>query len=92
MVNFYVYILECNDGKKYYGHTNNLTRRLTEHKNGKVRYTKNKRPIQLVWFDRYLNRNEVSLEERKLKSMHDKRVINRMINSMPKGAVKAYEI
>ena len=92
MANFYAYILECTDGQRYYGHTNNLKRRLTEHKNGKVRYTKNKGPIKLVWFHRYINRVEASKIEKKLKYMHDKGVINRMISLMPKGAIDACKI
>jgi putative endonuclease len=46
MVMMYVYSLKCRDGY-YIGCTNNLKERLERHKNGYVRATKDRLPVQL---------------------------------------------
>jgi len=49
---YYTYILKCKDGTKYYGHTADLTKRLKEHREGKVRSTRNKSP-ELVYYEEF---------------------------------------
>lgn len=44
---WYVYILKLFGGNLYIGSTNDLKRRINEHKTGRSKYTKNKLPIQL---------------------------------------------
>jgi len=48
---YYVYILECSDGTYYTGMTNNIERRIAEHKWGinPESYTHKRRPVKLVW-------------------------------------------
>jgi predicted GIY-YIG superfamily endonuclease len=44
-----VYLLRCSDGSLYTGITNDLTKRLKAHANGKAsRYTRSRLPIMLV--------------------------------------------
>lgn len=45
---WYVYILECNDGKTYVGCTDNIDERLKRHQSGWVPATKNRLPIELL--------------------------------------------
>ncbi len=46
----YVYILLCFDGTFYTGMTNDLERRLIQHKSGrKGSYTYSRRPLKLKW-------------------------------------------
>jgi putative endonuclease len=47
----WVYVLECADGTLYVGCTNNLERRVLQHNFSKkgARYTKNRRPVKLVY-------------------------------------------
>lgn len=46
---FTVYILKSlKDRKRYIGFTENLERRLSEHKNGLVKSTKNRGPLKLI--------------------------------------------
>ena len=53
---FYVYILESlKDYKRYIGYTNNLKRRLEEHKKGLSLVTKFRLPFQLIYFEGCLN-------------------------------------
>ena len=46
---YYVYLLRCADGTLYCGSTNNLQRRVKMHNSGRgAKYTKARRPVQLV--------------------------------------------
>jgi putative endonuclease len=53
----YVYILKCSDDSYYIGVTNNLELRLAQHNEGVLvsSYTYNKRPVQLVYYERFDN-------------------------------------
>jgi putative endonuclease len=55
----YVYILKCNDGTYYTGVTNDIDRRLIEHSQGinKDAYTYSRRPVQLVFNERFTDFN-----------------------------------
>ena len=46
----YTYIVKCSDETLYTGWTNNLKKRLEAHNSGKgAKYTKNRRPVELVY-------------------------------------------
>lgn len=46
----YVYIVRCSDGTLYTGWTNNLTLRIQAHNEGRgAKYTRARRPVQLVY-------------------------------------------
>ena len=67
-----VYILECQDGSLYSGITTDMERRLAEH-NGKgargARYTRARRPLQLVHTERFATRSAASIREATLKKL-----------------------
>ncbi|MDP3787547.1 MAG: GIY-YIG nuclease family protein [Candidatus Omnitrophota bacterium] len=67
----FVYILECQDGTFYTGYTNDLKRRLEEHKDGKrgAKYTRYKRPVKLVWKKEYRYFKRAFLEEKRIKAL-----------------------
>lgn len=45
-----LYILRCNDGSFYTGVTNNLQRRVKMHNSGRAsRYTRSRRPVELLY-------------------------------------------
>ena len=77
---FYVYILRLAGGKFYVGHTRELRERLSEHKDGKTRSTKDKNP-RLVWFTELRSREEATHLEADLKKVNDRnqRKIRRMV-------------
>ena len=66
---FYVYLLECVDGLYYVGVTNNLKRRLQEHKEGIESgcFTNSRRPVSLKHYRVFDNINEAIKVEKKLK-------------------------
>ncbi len=46
----WVYILECSDRSYYVGSTTSLEDRLWQHQQGRgAAYTRNRRPVQLLW-------------------------------------------
>ena len=66
---YYVYILTNNRGNvMYVGVTNNLTRRLYEHKNGLIDgFTKRYNVHKLVYFEQTCDINEAIAREKQLK-------------------------
>ncbi len=47
---FYVYILQCADGRYYTGHTDNLDVRMGQHSDGTASaFTAKRRPLELRW-------------------------------------------
>ena len=51
---YYVYMLRCNNGTLYTGYTNNLENRIKLHNKGYgAKYTRDRRPVKLVWFKEY---------------------------------------
>ena len=53
MMYFYIYILKLFDESLYTGYTNDLQRRLQEHRYGiGSRYVKGRRPFELVYLER----------------------------------------
>lgn len=68
MLDFYVYILRCNDGTYYTGHTDNLEKRLAEHEYSNYEcYTSTRLPIELVFAQEFASRAEAIEAERKIK-------------------------
>ena len=53
---FYFHILQCADNKRYYGHTGDLKKRLANHKNGKNKATKPRKPLKLVYYEEFDSR------------------------------------
>jgi len=67
--NYYVYILlSLADDKLYTGQTNNLKRRLQQHARGEVTATKNRRPLKLIHYEYFINKEDAEAREKFLKS------------------------
>ncbi len=66
---YYVYVLLSSKDKKFYtGFTTDLKNRLTEHANGKVKSTKNRRPFKLIHYEYFINQADAKAREVFLKS------------------------
>ncbi|MFQ6124405.1 MAG: GIY-YIG nuclease family protein [Candidatus Heimdallarchaeota archaeon] len=73
---YFTYILQCQDGSYYTGHTTNIDRRVQEHNSGiGGRYTRNRLPVKLVHIERHQTRKEAIQRELEIKklSRSDKR-------------------
>ena len=67
---YYVYILECSDGTYYTGYTPDIERRLKLHNAGKgARYTRDRRPVGLVWRKEYRYFKPAFLTEKRIKNL-----------------------
>ena len=79
-MNWYVYILECNDNSLYTGITNNLQKRIAAHNSGKgAKYTKARLPVKLVYKETYRKKGDSlkrEFEIKKLKRIQKLNLIN----------------
>ncbi len=67
-MSFWVYLLRCRDGSFYAGHTDNLERRLGQHREGTLcDWTRRRRPVELAWSDHVPTREEALAFERRIK-------------------------
>lgn len=65
------YILRCADGTLYTGWTTDPHRRLREHNAGRgARYTRSRRPVQLVYLEACPDRSTALRREREIKKMN----------------------
>ena len=69
MKTFFVYIIECYDNSYYTGYTNDLVKRFELHKLGKgAKYTRARKAKKLVYFEKFLSKEEAMKREYELKS------------------------
>ena len=64
---WYVYILFCDQKIYYVGITDNIQRRVKQHKNGESFYTKKFSEIRLVYFENHNSRKSAEKRELQLK-------------------------
>ena len=67
---WHVYILRCADGSLYTGITTDLTRRTRQHSEGTAsRYTRSRRPVQLVYQERKRSQSTALKREAAIKRL-----------------------
>ena len=68
---YYLYILECADKTLYTGITTDLARRIAEHGGNRLcaKYTSTRRPVKLVYSQKFKNRSAASKEELRIKKL-----------------------
>ncbi len=70
MGRWHVYFLRCGDGTLYAGATNDLRRRLGTHQRGRgARYTRARRPVELVYSESVGDRSAALKREAALKRL-----------------------
>ena len=66
----YVYIVKCSDKTYYTGYTNDLEKRLFAHNAGKgAKYTRNRIPVEIVYFEEYEDKSEAMKREYAIKRL-----------------------
>lgn len=66
----YTYMLRCSDGSFYTGWTNDLEKRIKSHNEGRgAKYTRDRRPVELVYFETFETKNEAMSREYQIKHM-----------------------
>jgi len=74
MKTYFVYILRCADNSLYTGMTNNLDRRLVEHRTlNKYSYTSKRKPLNLVWHQEFTRPDEAIKIEKQIKGWSRKK-------------------
>ncbi len=82
------------DLKYYYGYTENLKLRIEQHTNGRVESTKYRRPLELIYFEGCLNKDDALKREKYFKTYYGRMFLkNRLknqllLNSNSTGQVK----
>ena len=66
----YPYVLKCADGSLYTGYTTDLEARVATHNAGKgAKYTKTRRPVELVYYEVFASKNEAMKREAAIKKL-----------------------
>ena len=80
---FYTYVLRSQkDGKLYIGSTGDLEKRIKAHNSGKVRSTKGRRPLKLIYYESYLTKTEVRKRENFYKSGAGRKELKEKLEKM----------
>lgn len=73
MEEYVTYLLRCADGSLYCGWTNHLEKRVEAHNSGKgAKYTKSRRPVQLVYYEVFATKQEAMRREWQVKQLSRK--------------------
>lgn len=90
---FFVYILKCADKSLYTGYTTDLERRVTQHNTDKrgARYTKARRPVTLVYSEKYNTLSKALRRESEIKHWPRKRKLI-LIDKRTGGKIKTSRI
>lgn len=66
----WTYILRCSDDTLYTGWTNNIEKRLAAHNRGTAsKYTRGRRPVELIFKEEFKTKEEAMTREAKIKSL-----------------------
>ncbi|OIO46420.1 MAG: hypothetical protein AUJ28_02605 [Parcubacteria group bacterium CG1_02_37_51] len=81
---YFVYILQLNNNNLYKGYTNDLNRRINEHKTGKVKSTSNHRPLKLIHYEVYSLASDALRREKFLKTTEGIRLLKQQLRDVIK--------
>ena len=77
---YFVYVISCEGGSHYIGHTDNIPRRWKEHVSGKAaEWTRKNRPRYIPHYEEFGSREEAAARERELKTSTGRRWLKRTI-------------
>ncbi|MDP3058247.1 MAG: GIY-YIG nuclease family protein [bacterium] len=86
MKNWFVYVILCDNGSLYKGHTDDLERRYKEHCTGNgAKNTKLHKPIKMVYYERLDTIEEAVIREKYLKSGSGREWLKRRIAYLSAG-------
>jgi len=82
-MNWFVYIVECEDKSLYTGITNNVGKRIWEH-NNKIgaKSLRGKLPVKLIYKETYNNHQEAAKREREIKGWRREKKLE-LIEGLP---------
>lgn len=66
----YTYMVKCSDGTLYTGWTTDLEHRVKAHNDGEgAKYTRSRRPVELVYYEEYATKAEAMKREYSIKQL-----------------------
>ena len=81
----YTYIVKCCDNTLYTGWTTDLDRRIEAHNSGKgAKYTRSRRPVELVYAERFDTKQEAMRREWEIKQLSREEKL-RLAEKQPSG-------
>jgi predicted GIY-YIG superfamily endonuclease len=81
---FWVYALKCEDGSIYIGHTDDIPRRVAEHRAGTgADWTRTHKPLYLVHYESFPSREGAVKREKELKTGFGRKWLKRHVASEP---------
>ena len=87
---YYVYVLLCSNKDLYIGYSEDLKSRVECHLASRVKSTKSKQPLKLVYYEAYLIKSDARKREIELKNHQPKNELKRrLINSVEMVSGKA---
>jgi putative endonuclease len=79
---FYVYILKLKNNQIYTGFTDDLKRRIKEHKLSKVKFTSKRLPVKLIHYESYFLESDAHRREKYLKTTEGKRFLRQQLRDL----------
>ncbi|MFH0820095.1 MAG: GIY-YIG nuclease family protein [bacterium] len=77
---YYFYVLQFKNNKKLYkGITNNLRKRITDHRSGQSKFTSRNGDFNLIFYEAYLDKRDAIEAERYFKSGHGREVLRQKL-------------
>lgn len=81
----YTYIVKCCDNTIYTGWTTDLDRRIEAHNSGKgAKYTRSRRPVELIYAERFDTKQEAMRREWEIKQLSREEKL-RLAGKQPPG-------
>ena len=83
---YYSYVLQSvKDDGFYIGFTKDLKLRFEEHINGRVDSTRNRRPLNLIYYEACLTQEDATRREKYLKTYNGKKFLHKRLKSYLTG-------
>ena len=83
---YYTYVLQSLRDRQFYtGFTRDLKLRFEQHQKGRVESTKERRPLNLIYYEACLNQDDATKREKYLKSYLGKQFLHNRLKSYLTG-------
>ncbi len=83
---YYTYVIQSEkDDNLYVGFTKNLKLRFEKHSKGQVESTRDRRPLNLIYYEACLSQDDATKREKYLKSYHGRMFLQNRLKSYLTG-------
>jgi len=83
---YYTYVLQSLKDKRFYtGFTKDLKQRFEQHQKGRVDSTKDRKPLELVYYEACLDQKDATKREKYLKTYNGKMFLRKRLKSYLTG-------